>query len=229
MNYRNGIPYLYMYNLNSELPFDAPSEDDFICHFPDKLPLVAAFSISPLFGKAPLNVTFTDKTTGTPTVWDWNFGDGTNSTHQNPAHIYSKTGTYTVNLTVSNANGTSSKTSEIDVKNASPTGPYAYITNSRDNNVSVIDTVTNVVIATVDVGYSPWGVAVNPAGTKAYVTNSGSDSVSVIDITTNTVTAAVNVESSPLGVAINPAGTKVYVTNGGSGTVSVIDTETNKH
>jgi hypothetical protein len=50
-NYRNGIPYLTMFNLNSELQFDAPSEDDFIFHFPDKLPIVAAFSISPSLEK----------------------------------------------------------------------------------------------------------------------------------------------------------------------------------
>ncbi len=130
MNYRNGIPHLYMYNLSSELPFGTSSEDDFIYYFPDKLPPVATFSISPIFGKAPLNVTFTDKTIGTPAVWNWNFGDGNNSTQQNPTHIYSKPGTYTINLTVSNGNGTDSKASEIDVKNALSTGPYAYITNS---------------------------------------------------------------------------------------------------
>ena len=77
MNYRNGIPHLYMCNLSSELPFDASSEDNFTCHVPDKLPPVATFSVSPLFGKAPLNVTFTDKTTSTPTcveleLWRWN-------------------------------------------------------------------------------------------------------------------------------------------------------------
>ena len=30
--------------------------------------------------------------------WNWNFGDGTNSTEQNPVHTYSKAGNYTVNL-----------------------------------------------------------------------------------------------------------------------------------
>ena len=35
------------------------------------------------------------------------------------------------------------------------TGPFAYITNSWDNNVSVIDTATNTVTATVNVGNSP--------------------------------------------------------------------------
>lgn len=227
MNYRNGIPYLYMYDLSSGLPSEALSETNFICHFPENLPPVAAFSSSPFFGEAPLNVTFTDKTKGTPISWEWDFGDGANSTQQNPTHTYSEPGTYTVKLTASNSHGKNSKTNEVDVKKASSTGLYAYIPNSLDNNVSVIDTISNSVIATVDVGYSPWGIVVNPAGTKAYVTNSGSDNVSVIDTTSNTVTATVNVGSSPSGVAINPAGAKVYVANGGSGTISVIDTAAN--
>nr|WP_245859958.1 PKD domain-containing protein [Methanosarcina spelaei] len=71
---------------------------------------VAAFSASPTSGKAPLNVKFTDKSTGTPTKWQWNFGDGTTSTKQNITHKYSKAGTYTVKLTVTNAAGSNTKT-----------------------------------------------------------------------------------------------------------------------
>ena len=106
--------------------------------------------------------------------------------------------------------------------------PFAYITNPGSNNVSVIDTATDNVTATVDIGSSPYGVAVNPAGTKVYITNPGSNNVSVIDTATNIVTATVNVGASPFGVAVNPEGTKIYVANQGSGTVSVIDTATNK-
>lgn len=41
----------------------------------------------------------------------------------------------------------------------------AYVTNSNDNTVSVIDTVTNSVIATVPVGSGPSAVAVTPEWT----------------------------------------------------------------
>jgi YVTN family beta-propeller protein len=101
-------------------------------------------------------------------------------------------------------------------------GPRAYITNSSDNTVSVIDTVTNTVVATVPVGATPVGVAVNPAGTFVYVANSFSNTVSVIDTVTNTVVATVPVGVFSFGVAVNPAGTFAYVTN--SDAVSVFDT-----
>ncbi len=68
-------------------------------------PPVAAFSASKTSGKAPFNVTFTDKSTGSPASWSWAFGDGSTSTHQNTDHTYSKAGKYTVSLTASNAAG----------------------------------------------------------------------------------------------------------------------------
>jgi YVTN family beta-propeller protein len=97
-----------------------------------------------------------------------------------------------------------------------------------EGTVSVIDTATNTLIATVPVESYPIGVAVNPAGTKVYVTNRGSNIISVIDAATNTVTATVPVESGANGIAVTPDGTKVYVTNLYTNVVSVIDAATNK-
>ncbi len=109
-------------------------------------------------GYAPLSVKFNDSSDNA-TLWHWDFGDGANSTDKNPVHTYSIAGNYTVSLTVSNVNGTDSKTSEINIKN-SPTGPFAYITNSDSGTVSIIDLSTNNIIATVKVGNHPLGVAV---------------------------------------------------------------------
>jgi PKD repeat protein len=61
----------------------------------------AAFTADPEFGDAPLTVAFTDTSTGgTPSAWDWDFGDGGTSTSQNPTHIFTEHGSYTVTLTV---------------------------------------------------------------------------------------------------------------------------------
>jgi len=83
---------------------------------------VAEFSADPVSGNAPLTVTFTDASTGTPTSWAWDFqNDGTvDSTEENPSHVYDTAGTYTVNLTVTNAGGSDSevKTDYITVTEA---------------------------------------------------------------------------------------------------------------
>ena len=81
---------------------------------------VAAFSAFPTSGKTLLNVSFTDKSTGSPTSWKWSFGDGNVSTEQNPTHTYSKAGQYTISLTVNNVAGSSAVTkySYISVANS---------------------------------------------------------------------------------------------------------------
>src|SRR5262249_55594616 len=63
-------------------------------------PPVAAFSATPTTGLAPLPVQFADASTGSISAWNWSFGDGTTSAAQNPQHIYSMAGIYTVNLAV---------------------------------------------------------------------------------------------------------------------------------
>jgi len=83
------------------------------------------FSVSPISGAAPLNVTFTNTTTGQVTNWAWNFGDGTTSTAQNPTHIYSTAGTYRPVLTATGPGGSASKTAAtaISVGTTTATAP----------------------------------------------------------------------------------------------------------
>jgi PKD repeat protein len=66
---------------------------------------IADFNAEPLTGAAPLTVQFTDLSTGSPISWEWSFGDRSTSTEQSPQHTYVKKGSYTVSLTVSNADG----------------------------------------------------------------------------------------------------------------------------
>lgn len=70
--------------------------------------LGADFTGTPTFGTTPLTVSFTDASGGSPTMWNWSFGDGawfntTNTAARSPTHTFTGIGTYTVNLTVTNA------------------------------------------------------------------------------------------------------------------------------
>lgn len=109
---------------------------------------VAAFSGTPLSGNASLTVKFTDSSLNTPTSWLWNFGDNTTSTSQNPSHVYSNAGTYTVSLTATNSAGSNmiTKTNYITVtKVLTPVASFTAspTSGSRILTVQFTDTSTN--------------------------------------------------------------------------------------
>jgi PKD repeat protein len=82
-----------------------------------------AFNGGPLVGPAPVTVNFTDNSTGTPTLWEWDFGDGNTSTLQNPLHTYEDAGDYTVTLTATNNFNLSGTLIKIDYVNITPSAP----------------------------------------------------------------------------------------------------------
>jgi uncharacterized protein (TIGR03437 family) len=99
----------------------------------------------------------------------------------------------------------------------------AYVANFGSGNVSVIDTSSNTVIATVMVGSQPQGIAVTPDGASVYVAHCGGD-VWVINTATNKVSTKFQAGACPTGVVITPDGTRAYVTLTNANSVAVIDT-----
>jgi PKD repeat protein len=65
----------------------------------------ALFSCSPTSGVLPLNVSFSETSTGTITSRTWDFGDGTTSTVASPTHIYTAPGQYSIRLVVTGPGG----------------------------------------------------------------------------------------------------------------------------
>ena len=105
-----------------------------------------------------------------------------------------------------------------------------YVANSQSNNVTVIDGATDTVTATIPVGTSPLGVAVNSQTNFIYVANVGNSQsgnpgdITVITGATNATTTLPDPKATnPVAVAVNPVTNKIYVANSGSNNVTVID------
>ncbi|MDR0461473.1 MAG: hypothetical protein LBH62_08655 [Nitrososphaerota archaeon] len=109
-----------------------------------------------------------------------------------------------------------------------PSGKYAYVTNRE--NVVVIDTVANKVVATVATSKYTEGIAITPDGKYAYVTHSMSETsqgVSIISTVTNTVVDTIAVSGTlNSGIAITHDGKYVYLTDI-EGSVIVVSTKNN--
>ena len=102
-------------------------------------PPTAAFNITN--ATVPVNsvVSFTDASTGDPTSWLWDFGDGGSSRAQNPPHGFNAPGTYTITLTATNAGGSTSMSRQLVVVDP----PVASFTQVADE-LAVVFTDTSV-------------------------------------------------------------------------------------
>ncbi len=109
----------------------------------------------------------------------------------------------------------------------------AYIANSSDGTLSVIDTTSNIVSATISLpaNSQPNCVAVTNDGTTAYVTlglNAPSgDNIAVIDTASNTVAGYISATNTAefFGIAVTPDGSTLYCADGNA-QIRVIDTAT---
>lgn len=115
-----------------------------LCLFASAQAPLANFTASQTSGCAPLVVSFQDLSTGNPTQWEWDFGNGQGKKEQNPSATYFFPGTYTVKLTVSNSRGTNTltRTAYITVYDkpkaeftaSSTTGCYPFVVQFNDSS-----------------------------------------------------------------------------------------------
>jgi hypothetical protein len=77
-----------------------------VMHSHEASPLQVDFIADPNEGNAPLTVNFINNSTGVRIKdWQWDFGDGSSSAEQNPAHVYRCPDNYTVTLTAVDETG----------------------------------------------------------------------------------------------------------------------------
>jgi len=88
-------------------------------------PLTVDFSGTPLTGAAPTTVVFTSTTTGSPTEFFWDFGDGGTSTEENPSYEYAAAGDYSVVCIVQDSVGVQAVAAKPDYITITPAAPLA--------------------------------------------------------------------------------------------------------
>ena len=105
-------------------------------------------------------------------------------------------------------------------------GSKAYVGNFKDNSVSVIDTSTGTVVATIPVAAGPHGMAAASDGRTLYVSGDGSSEVTVVDVATDRVSKKIEVGKTPHGLAMAPNGKILLVGVYGEDKVAFVDTST---
>jgi phospholipase C len=103
-----------------------------------------------------------------------------------------------------------------------PNGATLYA--SCFDGLSIVDTSTGRVRATLADQARSNGIAVSPDGRHAYIVNCWRNTVSVIDTASSKVISRIPVGKTPWNVAFRPDGAEAYVTNANDDTLSVIDT-----
>jgi YVTN family beta-propeller protein len=86
----------------------------------------------------------------------------------------------------------------------SPDASRVYVSTGRGQQVFILDTSSNKVLASVTVGRRPWGIALSPDGKTLYSANGPSNDVTAINLATDTVAGNAKAGSGPWGLVVLP-------------------------
>ncbi len=177
---------------------------------------VAGFTSAPNL----LNYQFTDATVGTSlSSWQWDFGDATNSTQQNPAHVYANPGTYTVCLTVIDACGYHYVCNQLTAVCPVPVSDFSHIDSALQ--VTFVDLSSDATSWSWDFGDGGSSSLQHPMHTfnsqGAYnvcqtATNSCGPHVYCTPVVVSSVGLETEKGNNPIKVYPNPAADRVFLT-----------------
>jgi YVTN family beta-propeller protein len=121
---------------------------------------------------------------------------------------------------------------------------HAYVSNEDGRSVSVIDTESGQVVATIEVGKRPRGLKLSPDGSRLYVAVSGlpkcppsvpdaecaklkrdlaADGIAVVDTAQRKLVKVLHAGTDPEQFDVDRSGRRLYVANEDAGTLSVVD------
>jgi YVTN family beta-propeller protein len=112
------------------------------------------------------------------------------------------------------------------------TGPVqasmVYVSNEKGNSITVIDSDTQTVKQTVEVGRRPRGITISNDGKFLYLCASDEDGVEVIDTATMKVVRTLQSGPDPELFILHPSGNPLYIANEDDAEVTVLDVNQNK-
>jgi YVTN family beta-propeller protein len=103
-----------------------------------------------------------------------------------------------------------------------------YVTNSKGDDVTVIDPATMKVVGSIKVGDNPHGLITSPDRRTLYVSVEGTDELVAVDIATNQVKSRAKVGRAPNEVSITRDGRYVFVPLRNDNAIDVVDIATMK-
>lgn len=100
-----------------------------------------------------------------------------------------------------------------------------FVSNEKDNTLSVVDVASLGLIATIPVGRRPRGLVASPDGKLLYLCASDSNMIQVIDAATGKALHNLPSGEDPEQFALSPDGKRLFVANEASSLTTIIDTE----
>ncbi|MBN1365139.1 MAG: hypothetical protein JW976_10080 [Syntrophaceae bacterium] len=100
-----------------------------------------------------------------------------------------------------------------------------YVSNYNDNSVSVIDSTTNNIIATIGLTHKAGASAFLPELNRLYVTSMETDEITVIDTLTNAVITTINLPGRTGSIVADSTTNKIYVAEHGNNSLLPLGTQ----
>jgi PKD repeat protein len=221
-NLTDGSSYHFAVTTYDAAQAQSGFSNDVSATVPSSVP-VAQFSASATSGPAPLTVNFSNTSTGSISTYAWTFGDTTTGSTQNPSHVYSSAGVYTVGLTVAGPGGSNAiaKTNYITVSATSQ--PTTTVVSSSANpsvvgaSVTFTATVTGMA-PTGGVGFSADGATLGGCGALALPT--GSANTKSVTCSSSLTSGTHNIVATYAGDAANVGSTSTVLAQVVNGVVA---------
>jgi YVTN family beta-propeller protein len=107
-------------------------------------------------------------------------------------------------------------------------GPRVYVTNSKGDDITIIDAATMKVVGSIKVGDNPHGLIASPDRRILYISVEGTNELVAVDIASNQVKSRVKVGRAPNEVSITRDGRFVFVPVRNDNAIDVVDTSAMK-